>query len=257
MKSFLLAAIAATSLPAFAEIKTATVTYKDGETELEGFVAYDDAKTETRPGVLVIHDWTGVQDYAMSRAKQLAELGYVAFAADIYGKGIRPTDPKECAAEAGKYKGNLPLLRKRVQLGLDQLKLQRQTDPKKLAAIGYCFGGTTALELARSGADVKGVVSFHGGLGSSLPAEEGKVKANILVLHGADDPFVKPEEVAGFKAEMEKAKVPMQFVAYPGAVHSFTKKAAGNDPSKGNAYNEEADKASWAEMKKFFGKVLD
>lgn len=257
MKSILLAALAATTLPVFAEIKTAAVSYKDGETEFEGYVAYDDAKAGIRPGVLVIHDWTGVQEYTMSRARQLAELGYVAFAADIYGKGIRPNDPKECAAEAGKYKGNLPLLRKRVQLGLDQLKLQRQTDPKKLAAIGYCFGGTTVLELARSGAEVKGVVSFHGGLGSALPAEEGKVKANILVLHGADDPFVKPDEVAGFKAEMEKAKVPMQFVAYPGAVHSFTKKAAGNDPSKGNAYNEEADKGSWAEMKKFFAKLWE
>ena len=242
--------------PAFAEIKTATVLYKDGATELEGYVAYDDVKQGLRPGVLVIHDWTGVQEYAMSRARQLAELGYVAFAADIYGKGVRPTEPKDCAAEAGKYKGNLPLLRKRVQLGLEQLKLQPQTDPKKLAAIGYCFGGTTVLELARSGADIAGVVSFHGGLGTTMPAQSGAVKAKLLVAHGADDPFVKPEEVAAFKAEMEKANADLKFIAYPGAVHSFTKKAAGNDPSKGQAYNEAADKQSWAEMKKFFGEVL-
>jgi dienelactone hydrolase len=188
------------------------------------------------------------------RTKQLAELGYVAFAADIYGKGVRPTDPKDCAAEAGKYKGDLPLLRKRVTLGLEQLKLQPNTDPKKLAAIGYCFGGTTVLELARSGAELNGVVSFHGGLGTTLPAE--KMKPRILVLHGADDPFVKPEEVAAFKAEMEKAKAELQFISYPGAVHSFTRKTAGNDPSKGNAYNEAADKASWAEMKKFFGEIF-
>ena len=256
MKLRLFAALLPLLTPAFAEIKTASVTYKDGDTELEGFVAYDDVKTGLRPGVLVIHDWTGVQDYAKMRTKQLAELGYVAFAADIYGKGVRPTDPKDCATEAGKYKGDLPLLRKRVALGLEQLKLQPNTDPKKLAAIGYCFGGTTVLELARSGADLNGVVSFHGGLGTTLPADQGKVKPRILVLHGADDPYVKPDEVAAFKAEMEKAKTAMQFISYPGAVHSFTRKSAGNDPSKGNAYDEAADKASWAEMKKFFGEVL-
>ena len=256
MKLRCIAALVALALPAFAEIKTATVSYKDGDTELEGYVAYDDVKAGLRPGVLVIHDWTGVQDYAQQRTRQLAELGYVAFAADIYGKGVRPTDPKECAAEAGKYKGNLPLLRKRVQLGLDQLKLQPQVDPKKLAAIGYCFGGTSVLELARSGAEIDGVVSFHGGLGTTMPAQPDGVKAKVLVLHGAVDPFVKPEEVNAFKEEMKKANVSLEFVAYPDAVHSFTKKAAGNDPSKGNAYNEKADKESWSEMKQFFGKVL-
>src|SRR5688500_18364381 len=232
MKLRLFASLLALLTPAFAEIKTAAVSYKDGDVELEGFVAYDDVKAGLRPGVLVIHDWTGVQDYAKMRTKQLAELGYVAFAADIYGKGVRPTDPKDCAAEAGKYKGDLPLLRKRVTLGLEQLKLQPQTDPKKLAASGYCFGGTAALELARSGAELNGVVSFHGGLGTTLPAPEGKMKPKLLVLHGADDPFVKPDEVAAFKAEMEKARVAMQFIGYPGAVHSFTRKSAGNDPSK-------------------------
>lgn len=256
MKLRCIGALVALALPAFAEIKTATVSYKDGDTDLEGYVAYDDAKKGLRPGVLVIHDWTGVQDYAQQRTRQLAEQGYVAFAADIYGKGVRPTDPKDCAAEAGKYKGNLPLLRKRVQLGLDQLKLQPQVDPIKLAAIGYCFGGTTVLELARSGADINGVVSFHGGLGTTMPAQSGGVKAKVLVLHGAVDPFVKPPEVEAFKEEMKKANVDLTFVAYPDAVHSFTKKAAGNDPSKGQAYNETADKESWAEMKKFFGKVL-
>jgi dienelactone hydrolase len=256
MKLPCFAALLVLAASAVAEIKTATVTYKDGETELEGYVTYDDVKQGLRPGVLVIHDWTGLQDYPKSRARQLAELGYVAFAADIYGKGVRPTDPKECAAEAGKYKSNLPLLRKRVQLGLDQLKLQPQTDPQKLAAIGYCFGGTTVLELARSGAQLNGVVSFHGGLATTMPATSGQIKAKVLVLHGADDPFVKPEEVAAFKAEMDSAKADFQFISYPGAVHSFTKKAAGNDPSKGNAYHETADKESWAEMKKFFAAIF-
>jgi dienelactone hydrolase len=242
---------------AFGEIKSTTVPYKDGNVELEGFVAFDDAKKGIRPGVLVIHDWTGLQDYAKTRANQLAEPGYVAFAADIYGTGIRPVEPEQCAIEAGKYKNDLPLLRRRVQLALEQLKLQPNTDPEHLAAIGYCFGGTSVLELARSGADVDGVVSFHGGLATKMPAEAGKVKGRVLVLHGAADPYVKPDEVAAFKEEMQKANVKLQFVAYPDAVHSFTKKGAGNDPSKGNAYNEAADKQSWAEMKKFFGEILD
>jgi len=243
-------------LPVMADIKTQNVTYKDGDTVLEGFVAYDDAKKGPQPGVLVIHDWTGVQDYAKSRAKQLAELGYVAFAADIYGQGIRPTDPAECGKQAMKYKGDLPTYRRRLSLALDQLKAQPNVDAKELAAIGYCFGGTGVLELARSGAPVKAVVSFHGGLATTMPAAPGKIEAKILVCHGADDPFVKPDEVAAFKSEMKKSDAKMEFIAYPGAVHSFTKPEAGNDPSKGQAYNEAADKASWTAMKNFFAASL-
>lgn len=257
MKTLALSALLALlTVPAFSAIKTELIEYKDGATTLEGFLAYDDSKTEPRPGVLVIHDWTGLQDYAKERAKMLAELGYVAFAADIYGKGVRPTDPKECAVMAGSYKSDLPLLRRRVTLGFEQLKKQKQVQPDKIAAIGYCFGGTSVLELARSGADVKGVVSFHGGLSTTLPAKAGEVKAKILACHGDADPFVKPAEVAAFKEEMSNAKADLKFVGYPGAVHSFTKKAAGNDPSKGQAYNETADKESWAEMKKFFKEIF-
>jgi len=243
-------------IPAFCAIKTEVIEYKDGDEPLEGFLAYDDSKTEPRPGVLVIHDWTGLQDYAKERTKMLAELGYVAFAADIYGKGVRPTDPKECAVMSGKYKSDLPLLRRRVALGFEQLKKQKQVQPDKIAAIGYCFGGTSVLELARSGADVKGVVSFHGALATTLPAKPGAVKSKILVCHGDADPFVKPAEVAAFKEEMANAKADAKFIAYPGAVHSFTKKEAGDDPSKGQAYNENADKESWAEMKKFFKEIF-
>jgi dienelactone hydrolase len=223
---------------------------------LEGFLAYDDSITGPRPGVLLVHDWTGLQDYAKDRAKMIAGLGYVAFAADIYGKGVRPTDPKDCADQAGKYKNDLPLLRRRVSAGLNELKRQKNVDPDKLAAIGFCFGGTSVLELARSGADVKGVVTFHGGLSTTMPAAPGAVKAKLLILHGGDDPFVKPAEVEGFKKEMADAKADMKFIAYPGAVHSFTKKEAGSDPSKGQAYNEKADKESWAEMKKFFNEIF-
>jgi dienelactone hydrolase len=239
-----------------AAIKTEVIEYKDGDTVLEGFAAWDDAVSGPRPGVLLIHDWTGLQDYAKRRATQLAEMGYIAFCADIYGKGIRPTDPAECAVQAGTYKNDLPLLRKRVALGLEQIRKLDKLEKDKVAAIGYCFGGTSVLELARSGADVKGVVSFHGGLGTTMPAGEGNVKARILICHGADDPYVKPAEVDAFKEEMATAKADLKFIAYPGAVHSFTKKEAGDDPSKGNAYNEKADRESWAAMKKFFDEIF-
>lgn len=239
-----------------AAIKTEVIEYQDGDTVLEGFVAYDDAQSGPRPGVLVIHDWTGVQDYTKRRATMLAELGYVAFAADIYGQGVRPTDPTECAKEAGKYKGDLPLLRRRVTLGFDQLLKRKEVIAQKTAAVGFCFGGTTVLELARSGSPLAGVVSFHGSLGTTLPAAEGAVKAKVLVCHGADDPYVKPAEQAAFKEEMAKAKVKMKFISYPDAVHSFTKKEAGDDKSKGNAYNEAADKKSWDDMKAFFKSIF-
>ena len=245
--SLLFLALAAFTSAAFAKVKTQTITYKDGSAELEGFLAYNDTKSSLSPGVLVIHDWTGLQDYAKSRATQLAELGYVAFAADIYGKGVRPTDPKECAVQAGTYKNDLPLLRRRVLLGLDELKKHAGTDTAKLAAIGYCFGGTSALELARSGADVRGVVSFHGGLSTSKPAKPGDIKARILVCHGGADTHVNAE-VPGFKAEMEKAKAKMEFITYEGAQHGFTK--------PGPAYQAKADKESWAAMKKFFAEIL-
>jgi dienelactone hydrolase len=248
--------LAALGQSASAAIKSQVIEYNDGNTVLEGFLAYDDANAKPRPGVLLIHDWMSVSDYAKSRAKQLAELGYVAFAADIYGKGVRPADAKEAGGLAGKYKGDRALYRSRLKAGLAQLNASKFVAPGQVAAIGYCFGGTGVLELARMGGDVKGVVSFHGGLSTPTPDDAKNIKCPVLVLHGADDPFVKADEVAAFKSEMEKAKVKYEFVAYPGAVHSFTRPDAGNDNSKGAAYNESADKKSWAAMKKFFGKIF-
>ena len=249
-------AIAALSPTAFAKIKTEVVEYKDGDTVCEGFLAYDDANDKLRPGVLVVQDWTGVGDYVKGRAQQLAEMGYVAFCADIYGKGVRPTDPKDCAAQAGKYKGDRPVLRGRVNAGLAQLVNSPLVQKGRVAAIGYCFGGTTVLELARSGADVQGIVSFHGGLGTPTPDDAKNIKGKVLVCHGADDPFVKPDEVAAFKDEMAKGGVKNKFVAYPGAVHSFSNPQAGSDNSKGAAYNAAADKESWTEMKGFFAEIF-
>jgi dienelactone hydrolase len=226
-----------------AAIHSEAVTYKDGDAVLEGFLAYDDSIATPMPGVLVVHDWTGLQEYAKDRAKQIAALGYVAFAPDIYGKDIRPTDPKECAVCAGTYKKDLPLLRRRVVAGLDQLKSRPQVDSKRLGAIGYCFGGSCVLELARSGADIQAVVSFHGGLATTAPAAEGTIKAKILVCHGGADDHVN-KEVPAFREEMLKSKASMEFVTYEDAKHGFTK--------PGPAYQEKADKESWAAMRQLF-----
>ena len=239
-----------------AAIHTETVEYKQGDVTLEGFVAYDDAVKGPRPGVLVVHQWMGLTDYEKHRAEMLAQLGYVAFCADIYGKGIRPQTTAEAGAQAGKYKGDRQLLRARVNAGLTTLRRLPQVDSKRVAAIGYCFGGTTVIELARSGADVAGIVSFHGGLDSPTPAEGKNIKGKVLVCHGADDPFTKPEDLAAFENEMRDSKVDWQLIKYGGAVHSFTQPMAGNDNSKGAAYNEKADKRSWEAMKQFLAEIF-
>lgn len=245
------------STAAQAELKKEFIEYKQGDTALEGYVVYDDAVEGKRPGVIVVHDWMGFGEYGNWRAEELAKLGYVALAVDIYGKGVRPKDTKEASEQAGKYKGGRALLRERVLAGLNELKKNPLVDTDKTAAIGYCFGGTTVLELARSGADVAGVVSFHGGLNTPTPEDAKNIKSKVLVLHGADDPYVPAEEVAAFQKEMRDAGADWQMVYYSGAVHSFTHKNAGNDNSKGAAYNEKADKRSWEDMKQFFGEIFE
>ncbi len=237
-----------------AKVVTRTVEYKDGDTLLEGYLAYDDAAADRKPGVLVVHEWKGLDDYAKKRAEQLAGMGYVAFAADIYGKGVRPKDHQEAGATAGKFKGDRALLRRRARAGLDALRAQPGVDPARLAAIGYCFGGTTVLELARSGAEIAGVVSFHGGLDTPVPAKT--LKAKVLVLHGADDPHVPDKDVLAFAKEMRDAKADWQLVSYGNAVHGFTNPNNGGDPSKGAAYDAAADRRSWAAMRAFFDEVL-
>ena len=239
-----------------AEIITKTVEYKQGDTVLEGVLAYDSAGPAKKPGVLVVHDWLGVTDATRKRVEQLAAMGYVAFAADIYGKGVRPASGKEAGPLAGSYKKDRALLRSRVVAGFDELARQPNVRKDRIAAIGYCFGGTTAIELARAGAAVVGVVSFHGGLDSPAPADGKNIKGKILALHGADDPFVSAADLAAFEQEMRGSGVDWQLVKYGGAVHSFTNPAAGNDNSKGNAYNATADRRSWKAMEDFFAEVL-
>lgn len=243
-----------------AEVVLKTIDYQDSSsghpTTLEGTVAYDTSAKGKRPGVLVIHEWTGIDDYTQMRLKKLAELGYVAFAADIYGKGVRPKTPQDAGATATIYKKDRPLMRERARLGLAELKKQSHVDSAHVAVIGYCFGGTTTLELARSGAKAQGFVSFHGGLDTPNPADAKNIKAPVEVYTGAADPSVPPAQVASFEKEMKDAGVKYEVVSYPGAVHGFTNPDHGNDPSKGVAYNAEADAQSWAAMKAFFKKVL-
>src|ERR1035437_3923148 len=246
----------ASALSVQAKIVTQTVEYKQDDTTLAGWLAYDDATAGKRPGVLIVHQWLGLTDYEKQRAEQIAALGYVAFCADIYGQGIRPKNTSEAGVEATKYKTDRALLRLRVNAGLDVLEKNDLVDTKRIAAIGYCFGGTTVLELARSGAELNGVVSFHGGLDSPAPADGKNIKCKVLVCHGADDPFEKAEDLAAFEKELRDAKVDWRLIKYGGAGHSFTQSMAGNDNSKGAAYNERADKRSWVDMKSFFAEIF-
>ena len=232
------------------------VTYDQGGTTLEGFLVYDDAVAGPRPGVLVVHQWMGLTDNERMRARMLAGLGYVALACDVYGQGVRPADTAGASAEAGKYYQDRELFRARLAAGLARLQAEPLVDKSRTAAIGYCFGGGGVLELARSGARLAGVVSFHGSLDSPLPAAAGAVKAKVLVCHGAVDPYVKPEAVDGFLAEMEQAGVDYQLIMYAHAVHAFTQKAAGDDPSRGAAYNAAADARSWQHMQDFFAEIF-
>jgi dienelactone hydrolase len=238
-----------------AAVKTQVVEYRQGGATLEGYLAWDDAIQGQRPGVLVVHEWTGLGDYVKARARKLAEMGYVAFAADIYGKGVRPRAPQEAAAEAGKYKQDRNLMRARVRAGLTLLAANPRCDPKRVAAIGYCFGGTCALEIARSGADIAGVVSFHGGLDTPTPEDAKNIKCKVLVLHGGDDPHVPQKDVEAFENEMRAGGVDWQLVVYGGAVHGFTNPASGNDKSRGAAYDAKADRRSWEAMKVFFAEI--
>jgi dienelactone hydrolase len=236
-----------------AEIVTKSIDYTQGDAQLRGYLAYDDAIQGKRPGVLIVHEWWGLNDYAKQRARQVAELGYVAFALDMYGKDVIAKDREEAARKSNEFKGK-PIIRERARAGYEVIAKQAQVDPKRIAVMGYCFGGTTALELAYSGAELIGVVSFHGGLVPPKPGD--KFDAKILALHGADDPFVPAEAVTAFEQGMRTSGADWQLVAYGGAVHTFTNPKAGSDSSTGSAYNEKADRRSWQAMQDFFKEIF-
>ena len=240
-----------------AKVKTETVEYKDGDITLKGFLAYNTDSTLKLPAVLIVHEWWGLNDYPKMRAQQLAELGYVAFAVDMYGDGKVATSNDEAGKLAGSIRGDIPKLRRRINIALDWLKQNPHVNSHKIAAIGYCFGGTVALELARSGADIKGVVIFHGGLSTPNPTDTKDVKAKILVCTGGDDKSVPIKDITAFQNEMNDANVDWQVNVYSGAVHAFTNPKSGNNPAVGVAYNEKADKRSFEAMKQFFHEIFE
>jgi dienelactone hydrolase len=229
--------------------------YARGDQKFQGYLVYDDAKKNT-PGVLMIPDWMGVVQKAKDRADKIAQLGFTVLVSDAYGKDIRPTDANEAGKLAGALKNNRRELRNRIQAAYEELKKIPQTDAKKIVAIGYCFGGTAALEAARAGLDIKGIVTFHGGLDSPNPDDGKNIKGKVLALHGADDPYVSAADLTAFEDEMRKNNVDWRLVKYGGAVHSFTDKTAGNDNSKGAAYNARADQRSWDEMQRFLKELF-
>jgi len=245
--------------PALAEVVGQELEYKAGDTNLKGYLAYDDSIDGRRPGILVVHEWWGQNAYARKRADMLAELGYVALALDMYGDGRLATHPEDAGKMASEISSNIELSRQRFMAALDLLKQQRWTDANNIAAIGYCFGGGVVLQMAREGVDLDGVVSFHGSLATDHPAQPGRVKARILVATGADDPFNPPEAVKAFEEEMKHAGADFRIISYPGAKHSFTNPDADALGKRFNLpleYNKEADEESWAEMRSFFKTIF-
>ena len=239
-----------------AKVMTQSVTYQHDNVTLEGYLAFDDSIKGKRPGVLVVHEWWGLNDYARKRAAQLAGMGYVAFAVDMYGKGKVTSHPKEAGEWMKEITGNVETWGRRAMAGLQVLEKDPRTDPNRIAAIGYCFGGATVQQLAYSGANLRGVVSFHG---SPLPPtgdQAKKGKAKILICHGAADPMVKPEVIQNYVAAMETSGLDWQMIFYGGAKHSFTNPDADKAGMEGLKYSKSADKRSWEHMKIFFKEIF-
>jgi dienelactone hydrolase len=238
------------------DIRTESIEYEQGGETLQGMLAYDASIKGKRPGVLVIHEWLGLTDYSRERARQLAAMGYAAFALDMYGKGVLASSPEEAGRLAGRFFADRQLMRDRAAAGLDVLRSREVTDAERLAVIGFCFGGTTALELAMSGADLKAVVSFHGVL--TFPDLDGlkDIDGQVLVLTGGMDPHVPPDDVLAFWKALEADSVKYQINIYGGAVHSFTNPASGSDKSTGVAYDETGARRAWREMQDLFKEVF-
>ena len=243
----------------FAAIKTEEVSYKANDITMKGFIAYDDAVKGTRPGVLVIHEWWGHNEHARDSARKLAQLGYTALAVDMYGDGKTADHPKAAGEFAGAVRGDPPSMKARFDAAQHILTKHSTVDPKRIAAIGYCFGGSVVLEMARQGADLAAVASFHGALATNNPAQAGKTKAKVLVMTGGDDAMIKPESVGAFEKEMKAANVDYRVVVYPGAKHSFTVPAADDNAKKFGlpmAYDPQAASASWNELKEFLARAF-
>ncbi|RFM30584.1 dienelactone hydrolase family protein [Deminuibacter soli] len=239
------------SFPSFSQGKS--VQYQSGTTQLEGYFAK--AAGAKAPGVLILHAWMGLTDHEKTTANRLAKAGYHALAADVYGIGVHPSSPAEAGKLAGMYKSNFQEYQNRIKAGIDEL-VKLGADPNKIVVIGYCFGGTGAIEAARGALPVKGIISFHGGLGKDSVRANEPIVPKVLVLHGADDKYESPKEIATFQQEMRDGHADWQMVYFSGAVHAFTDPAAGNDNSKGSAYNATADRRSWEYMMTFLKEVF-
>lgn len=262
MKRMILTAIfwAACIAPVAAALVTEDIHYPLGEKVFKGYVAYDDSIEGQRPGILVVHEWWGHNDHARTRAEMLAQLGYVALAVDMYGDGKTADHPDTAEAFAGEVMQNIQGVGKeRFMAALERLKNHPMTDPGKIAAIGYCFGGGTVLHMARYGLDLDGVVSFHGSLATETPAQPGQVKARVLVCNGADDSMVTAQQIDAFEQEMIAADVDYRLMNYEGATHSFTNPGAdalGVKFGMPIAYNAAADQKSWQDMQDFFKEIF-
>jgi dienelactone hydrolase len=239
-----------------ATVKTREIEYRQGDTVLQGFIAWDDAAPGKRPGVLVVHVWWVHNEHARNQARRLAEAGYVGFALDMYGKGKVTTHPQDAQAFVSEVTKDPAVLAARFNAALEQLKRDPHVDTTRIAAIGYCFGGAVVLDMARAGAPLAAVVTFHGALATKTPAQPGKIKARILVLAGGADPFVPPEQIEAFKREMQAAGARFDVVVYPGAKHGFTNPNAGQYGMPQLAYDAQADRESWAAMLKLFKEVF-
>lgn len=249
---------ASTTQPQAMQLKEEQISYAADTVTANGYIVYNDATQNKRPAVLVVHEWWGLNDYVRNRAKQLAEMGYIAMAVDMFGSGKTAENPQEAQALATPFYQNPQLTRTRLEAAINKLKTYPQTDTANMAAIGYCYGGFVVLNAAKLGVDLKGVVSFHGNL-SGVPVRKDLLKANVLVAHGAADPFVPEAEVNAFKKSMDSIGANYTFKAYPNATHAFTNPNATEVGKKFNipiAYNGPADTASWNDMKAFFGTIF-
>ncbi|MEP5613146.1 MAG: dienelactone hydrolase family protein [Cyclobacteriaceae bacterium] len=259
LSMLLIAACSAPTKEKAAEETVATpvgdVQYSTDSTNMKGYFALDQSNTTKRPGILVVHEWWGHNDYARERADMLADLGYVAFAMDMYGEGKIAEHPDDAGKFTQEVMSNIDEAKARFESALNTLKAHPNVDPEKIGAIGYCFGGSVVLSMANAGFDLDAVAAFHAGLGLPIQPETGAVKTRVLVANGADDPFIPEQQVEDFKRVMDAAGVDYKYIAYPGAVHSFTSKYADEMGAKFNmplAYQPEADSASWAEMQALF-----
>jgi len=240
------------------KIKGSEVTYATDSTNLKGYIAFDENKKGKRPGVIIVHEWWGHNDYVRQRADSLAKLGYTAIAIDMYGDGKQAEHPSDAGKFAGSVFANMPEAKARFQAALDVLKQHESVNGDKLAAIGYCFGGSVALTMANMGMDLDAVAAFHSGVG--LPVmPNSDLKAQVLVCNGADDPFVSKASITAFKSAMDSIGAKYEYIAYPGVVHSFTSKEADANGEKFNLplkYNAEADQKSWASLQKLFDEAF-